>query len=62
MKKARPVTAIVYQFANWRCVVNCYPQQRWRATDKGNTVRLERKTITMEIAKEDFVKHWKVEE
>lgn len=59
-KKARPTTTIVYQFANWKCVISCYPQQRWRAIDEGDTVRLERKTIAMEITKEDFVKHWKV--
>ena len=60
--KARPATAIIYQFADWKCVVSCYPQQRWIMEDKGDTVRLERKTITMEITKEDFEKHWKVVE
>lgn len=60
MKKARPVTTIVYQFANWRCVVNCYPQQRWIMEDKGDTVKLERNNVTLEIWKEDFEKHWKV--
>ena len=28
--------------------------------DKGDTVKLERNNVTLEIWKEDFEKHWKV--
>lgn len=60
MKKARPKVAMIYRFCDWRCVISCYPQQRWSVEDKGDTVKLERNNITMEIWKEDFEKHWKV--
>lgn len=59
-EKARPATTVIYNFADWKCVISCYPQQRWAMTDKGNTVKLERKNITMELPKDDFEKYWKV--
>ena len=43
-----------------KCLIDCFPQQKWKCGISDKTVTLERKGTTLMIPKEDFEKHWKV--
>lgn len=59
----RPNKRVDFNFADWKCLIHCYPQQKWEQIDfddEEKTVDLSYKNIRMTISQEHYEKYFYV--
>ena len=59
----RPRSYLIYQSPsfNAKCIISCYPQQRWKQVNSNEEcVKLVYKNVSIIIPIYDFEKNWKI--